>query len=314
MVKNIKQIFDWLWRYKFVFLIVLLILGTYRWYECGFGYQNCYWRDWTGFGEYRDPKGKFTRGKTIWDLLTLIIVPLAIALTVWLLNRSQEKNKQQIETKRQEQIALVEADKQRQTALENYYDKMSELLLEENLRGPIKTPPQKDNSEEARKIARTRTLGLMQIMDADRKAQVLQFIYEADLINKENPIINLLGIDLSDSNLMNASLLDVKIVGSDFTNANLENAKLMNSNFAGSIFNKSILKNAKLTDVNFEQAVFTQIDFIKADFEKANVLAAIFDNVDLSSAQNFTQEMLDNVGSLKETKLPPGLTWKYSEV
>lgn len=278
----------------------LLILVFYRWSECGFEHQTCKWQDWTGFGEFVAPSGiKLTR--TLWDWLGILIVPLFLAYGVWRLNKSQKQSEQQIET-----------DKQRQISLENYFDKMSELLLEENLRGVIKQESEgKGNSTEARKIARTRTLGLMQVMDSERKAQALQFIYESDLINKENPIIELLGIDLSDSNLSKASLQKAKIVGADFTNGNLEGAILTEADLNGSLFINSKFKDANLAKVNFELADFTNANFTNANFTGGIVKAAIFDKADLSSAQNFTQEMLDTVGSCKGAILPPNLKWIY---
>src|SRR5687768_688171 len=89
-------------------VLVLVVSVIYRLLECGFVYDTCYWREWTGFGNYVSPKGEFTRSKTLWDVMSLVVVPLALAITVWLLNRSQERSKQSIEL-----------DKQRQTALEN---------------------------------------------------------------------------------------------------------------------------------------------------------------------------------------------------
>ena len=60
-------------------------------------------------------------------------------------------------------------DNQRETALQTYIDKMSELLLEKHLRT---SQPE----EEVRKIARVRTLTVLRGLDANRKGSVLQFL------------------------------------------------------------------------------------------------------------------------------------------
>ena len=72
---------------------------------------------------------------------------------------------------------------------------MSELLLTSNLR-------KSGLNDEARYIARARTLTVLSQLDGDgeRKKTVLQFLYEASLIKKnvDSNIVSLEGADLSD--------------------------------------------------------------------------------------------------------------------
>jgi uncharacterized protein YjbI with pentapeptide repeats len=80
--------------------------------------------------------------------------------------------------------------------------------LEKDLRGSTE-----DNatevSKEARTLARSRTLTVLARMDPSRKAQIMQFLVEADLVqggDEEEPIIRLSGADLSDADLTGADL------------------------------------------------------------------------------------------------------------
>src|SRR5437764_15450366 len=86
----------------FVVVIALIIFG--------------YRLDWTGFN------GNTKSGKTLWDWLQLLIIPVALAgVAIWF-NRVERRNEQAITT-----------DNQRETALQAYIDKMSELILEKHL-------------------------------------------------------------------------------------------------------------------------------------------------------------------------------------
>lgn len=90
-------------------------------------------------------------------------------------------------------------DNQRETALQVYFDKMSELLLIHKLRASAE-----DN--EIRKIARARTLTVLPRLDRKRKRSLLQFLYESCLIEKANRIVDLTGVDLSGADLSGANL------------------------------------------------------------------------------------------------------------
>ena len=75
-------------------------------------------------------------------------------------------------TTRQGKVADAEnTDNQHETALQAYIDKMSELLLEKNLRNSAK-------EDEVSKIARVRTLTILPLLDGNRKSSLLKFLYE----------------------------------------------------------------------------------------------------------------------------------------
>jgi hypothetical protein len=127
---------------------------------------------WTGFRDFMLPNGDFVRGKTLWDWMELLVIPLALAGGAFYLNRSERTIEREIVT-----------DRQQEAALQSYLDRMADLLLKEKL--------STSNSEEVRKVARIRTLTLLRGLDARRKGLVLQFLYEADLIRISNHVVDL---------------------------------------------------------------------------------------------------------------------------
>jgi hypothetical protein len=138
-------------------------------------------------------------GKTVWDWLQLLIIPLAlVGITLVFDLRQQELENQRAESERE-----LEEQRAQDAALQAYLDQMSTLLLEKNLRNA-------EAGGEVRTLARARTLTVLRTLDPNRKRQVIQFVAEAKLIQTvegREPIIKLGGADLSgDTDLRHANL------------------------------------------------------------------------------------------------------------
>jgi hypothetical protein len=178
----------------------------------------------TGFGD-----------KTIWDWLQLLIVPIVLALASYWFTIQQDVRQYAIEEQRSQDATL-----------QAYLDKIGELILEEHLR----------NSEEdsqVRTLARSRTLSLLERLDPSRKARVMLFLAEANLVQSvdgNDPIIRLSGADLSDSPLNNADLS-----GAELGNADLSGADLSNADLSGADLSNAALSGADLSksDINPSQ-------------------------------------------------------------
>ena len=105
-------------------VIVLIVLSV-------FGYIFNW--NWTGLSPYISPPhpkdSDFQRGKTLWDwlnLLSVLAIPVVVGLgAVWFTTKFNEQ-----QSLTEHEIAL---DIQRETALQSYIDKMSELILREKL-------------------------------------------------------------------------------------------------------------------------------------------------------------------------------------
>jgi septal ring factor EnvC (AmiA/AmiB activator) len=119
------------------------------------------------------------RGMTVRDWLQLLIGPLALVLIGFLFTAQQDRRQQQIENQRAEAERELAEQRAQDEALQAYLDQMNTLLLEHDLR----------NSEVdsgVRTLARARTLTVLGRLDPSRKAAVMQFLAEGDLVQSED--------------------------------------------------------------------------------------------------------------------------------
>ena len=148
---------------------------------------------WTGFGDYISPKGDFVRGKTLWDWLDLLIIPLFLAGWAFISSASEKFFADRSEKERRRREFEIARDNQSETALQVYIDRMSELLLKESLRTT--------EVGEVCKVARTRTLSVLRALDSKRKGYVIKFLHESQLILEGETKISLDGADLRNVDL-----------------------------------------------------------------------------------------------------------------
>jgi flagellar basal body-associated protein FliL len=106
-------------------------------------------------------------GKSIWEWMQVFIVPFAIALFTVVFSVVQSCSQHQIEDQRAQDAAL-----------QAYLDQMSMLLMERDLRAS------KEGSQ-VRILARARTLTVLERLDTSRKAEVMQFLVEANLLQTD---------------------------------------------------------------------------------------------------------------------------------
>lgn len=141
-----------------------------------------YTQTWAGFAEQRGPQlaanEQYQRGKTLWDWMQLILIPLLLAVAAYLFNQWGKAREQQ----RADVDREIARDDRHETLLQGYLDQMSELLLKEKL-----GKEGMDSSVWA--IARARTVAIMQRLDSKRNRTVVSFLHETGLIGCEDPII-----------------------------------------------------------------------------------------------------------------------------
>jgi uncharacterized protein YjbI with pentapeptide repeats len=231
------------------------------------------WPDWTGFGEDTVIKKSTERknrengpiekvtfteepqpGKTLWDLLQLTGTLAVLILIVYLSNKLQGREKE---------IANANL---RDEALEAYLDRMSDLLLNKNLRESKLNEPVQD-------VARAITLTLLRRLenDGERKAKVLSFLYDAEILG----IFSLVNADFSGVSLKGADLK-----GADLSGFILEDADLSHAKMHGSILNR-----AKLNRANLDEARFSDAKLIDADLRDASLVLASLCSADLTNAK-----------------------------
>lgn len=298
-------------RYRFVIVGVIVLLCMIGLIVAGYWFN---W-PWTGFGpETSEPE---QHAKTLWDwlnLLGVLAIPVVVGLgTVWF-------------TTQQGKVSNAEnKDNQREVALQAYIDKMSELLLHEELRGSAE-------DDEVRKIARVRTLTVLRGLDALRKASVLQFLHESGLIDKNKRIIdlseaklseaklsgtNLRGADLSGADLSGADLSGANLLFTNLRGVDLSHAKLVGANLRGADLREvnlcgSDLSHAKLSGAKLFGAKLNKADLSGAALEGAILSGATLEGAILSGAKlrgaTVTMEQLEKAKSLEGATMPDGST------
>jgi hypothetical protein len=175
------------------------------------------WSRWTGF-----------RGRTVWDWLQMLVVPLMLVAVGFWFTTQQEVRQQQIEDQRSQD-----------TALQAYFDGMTNLLIDEQGTQLRKLEP----DTEVQRLIQARTETLFAILDKDREVSVVLFLARSDVIPKGDPLVSLAGIDLSFIDLRGIDLSDTSLAASNLAHAILTNANLSNSD----------LRNADLSEAKPEQ-------------------------------------------------------------
>ena len=241
-----------------------MVLGTIEWLLLGaalvYFVNEGYKHSWTGFAALTKANGEVVPGKTLWDWLDLLIVPLILAIAAFALDGSRKRSEQR-----------TESDRQRQQILDDYFDFITDVLITPGV-GKNEDAPgaQVIHGSMARSVARSRTLSALRQLDGGRKAALIQFIYEAGLIGK-SPALNLNGADLTDADFDEATLVGCELRGARFRRASFRNASLMDSDFSGSDFRQADLTGARFTHARLEQAVFRDANLTRADLSFADM-------------------------------------------
>jgi len=210
-----------------VVALFLLLIGL------GYAYR------WTGFGQYK-VDGEVQPAKSLWDWLSLLIIPIVLAIGGYWFNHSENSRSQDMAAKRAESDQQIAEQRRHDDALQAYLDNIGELLLHKDQ--PLRRSKEGD---EVQTIARARTLTVLhswlaRLGDEDRKRSVLQFLYESKLISKDRPVV-----DLRDTNLMGAYLTYINLSAADLSGAWLSDAKLYRANL-----NEANLRGADLSDAD----------------------------------------------------------------
>lgn len=316
-----------------IVLIVLIFLGyIFNW-------------DWTGLNGYKTistatslpPKITTTityqPGKTLWDWLQLLIIPAVLAVAGYVINLSISRGEQaateqraQSEREAAEKRSITEReislDNQREAALKEYIDEMSELLLHENLLGS-------DEDDKVRIIARVRTITILYQLDARRIGYVFSFLRESKLMhaNPNDSIISLAnaqlnkinfrqaiveGVNLSRVKMDEANLSDAEFFLTDLSKAHLVSANLCEAtldavNLSGALLMGANLSGASLLMTNLSKAILLGANLSGAYFNQTNLREADLTGANLKDAIDISVKELEmQAKSLKGATMPDG--------
>ena len=269
--------------------------------------------NWTGFN------GNNKSGKTLWDWMQLLLIPGVLAVAgFWFNHRERKAAELRAEADRE-----ISFDNQREAALKEYIDKMSELLLHEKL---LKSEPE----DEVRKIARALTLTVLPRCDGGRKKSVLQFLYESGLIERDKSIIRLNDANLSGASLNGAILNKADLGGANLSEVNLLCANLMQASLWHADLNKAILNKADLNKAILVEAILSgaslngtnlmEAELVGANLSEAKLNGAFLNGANLWEAKlnetnlseanlngaKVAMEQLNGAKSLKGATMPDG--------
>ena len=227
------------------------------------------WPAWTGLGD-----------KTAWDLVALFLVPVVLIIIAWMFNtRQAERDEKLARQQKQREAELAKQARERdkeiareqtqEAALQNYLDKMAELLM------PPNNLRQSYINAEVRNIGRSRTLTVLLSLDSDRKGTVVQFLYVSGLIDVEEPVIDLSGASLFGVNLTRTNLAGADLSGADLTRAQLTLSQLSEANLEGADLTGAYIEGAELMHTNLAGADLTGTNLADADLKNANLAGAL---------------------------------------
>jgi uncharacterized protein YjbI with pentapeptide repeats len=278
-------------------IILLVLIGGYK-----FNWA------WTGFN------GTDKTDKTLYDWMQLLFIPVVLAIAGFWFNHRERKSaerrteaEREIEQQRAKAEQELAFDNQQETALQEYFKEMSELLLHEKLR-------ESQPEDEVRKIGRVRTLTILPRLNYKRKRTILRFLYEASLIDRDKRIVDLSGADLSYVYLMESEMPDSKLRSNKLNvfhrvllneieanmnkidlskvnmyKANLHGAELIEANLSGaSLYEAEMsfvnLHDADLRYINLTRANLEGANLSGADLRGANLVGSVLSVADLSGA------------------------------
>jgi|GEM_PF-2884166 len=249
-------------------------------------------REWTGFGESQDeitvteksPDGKPNKitttrkkqpGKKLWDWLSLLGVPLTLAILGYYFQYQQNKAREAKENQDKERAA----DQQRESALQAYFNELSVLLIDkglfEKLSGTIEDPTKEAMLSVI--TAKTRTMLKIFGEDIPRKAAVLLFLGDSSLLKQNLLNLNLSYINLTKAYLVKADLSKAILLKADLTGANLLIANLNEAILTETILTDADLRGADLTGVILIKAKLNGAELNGANLYQANLTGAIFE-------------------------------------
>lgn len=266
---------------------ILLILGVLLFISLVLGYVFGW--EWVGVVEYtRFVNGELVeiqRQKTLWDWLDLLIIPAVLAVGAWWLNKTQREAEREEAEKNRKAERRIANNRREQETLDLYFDRMTELLLAEQLWERSRN--EKGEPEpEVRTIARARTLSVVRNLGPRRTGYVVQFLYEAGLIEEHRPLI-----DLHGANLERADLVMAQLPGANLEGAYLKKADMLGANLEGATLNNTTLVQADLNGANLDGAHLFRAVLQKAYLSYTNLSNANLVDSYLAGAKLFSAKL-----------------------
>jgi hypothetical protein len=244
--------------------------------------------------------------RTLWDLLVVLgVLIVGAGVGYWLSEQRNAARYQEVENElaKLEQELAGEKRSQNAAALQAYFEQMTHLLLQRDLRASAK-------DSEVQRLARARTLAIVANSDAQGNRSVTRFLTDLDLVKGSDPVRLLSQSHLPEAQLGGAFLPAVDLNTSLLRGADLGDAMLISANLSGAILSDADLGGANLAYTNMQDAVLAGADLSGANLRRAVLTGADLSGADLSGANLtnavVTDEQLDACKSLKGATMPDG--------
>jgi Pentapeptide repeats (8 copies) len=265
-------------------------------------------------------------GKTFWDWLQLLIVPVVLSLITVVFAWQQDNRQNQIENKRAQEAQKIEgqraeaerelAEKRAQDeALQAYLNEMTQLILDRKLLkaepGDLAdTRPQERRGDPVHTLAQARTSTLILRLDAEHNESVTRFLSSSGLAGYRStsprllsgialPDATLRGADLRYANLFLANLIGANLTSADVREAYLRGAYLRGADLEGADLGGTILEGTHLSGANLAEAYALTDEQIDAAWD--------LDAATMPNGQKY-EDWLNSTGTADTTGTTTGTT------
>jgi uncharacterized protein YjbI with pentapeptide repeats len=237
-----------------------------------------------GAGAEKEKKSGWDIAAALGQLIgafAVVVSVAGLAVSVWLFKQQQQST------------AAQTLDQQRQDAINQYYDDMSTLVLQDGLGTSKQTAA-------VRAIAEARTDTTVRYLDGARKGTLIRFLREARLIMGPNPAVSLQLTDLEDLTVPQATVLSgVNLSDLDLLDADLDDARMLGVNLSESHLDGANLSYAWLNCLpaaNGGASVCANLSYATlsgADLEDANLIRADLAHANLTGAELVGADLTD---------------------
>jgi len=203
--------------------------------------------EWTGFTD-----------KRYWHWLELVIAPILLTGGGFLLYSAWTSSDHRLAEKRANEATR---DANLNNIAKGYIDEIEQLLLKTTDQDKAQSASPSDPVSIIEKIARARTLNVLEGLDQKRRGSIIRFLHDASLLEQSELHFfirlkgaNLHGAHLSGANLNKAILSETVLEEADLSGTDLRGASLRNTNLSGADLREAALSEADLSGADLSGA------------------------------------------------------------
>ncbi|GCF07203.1 pentapeptide repeat-containing protein [Dictyobacter arantiisoli] len=216
----------------------------------------------------------------VWTHLWSILLVICLAGGFLWLNLQQRQTALLASQQEQATQRGIATEQQRETILQNYMNKMTDLMINNQL---LKNHSRADSAKLAADALTRETLSRL---DADRKAILMRFLFQTRLISNDSDAIDLQDVDISQAHMGQIDIRDTTLTGANLSATDLHGATL---------------SNAILVFTNLSHANLAKADLHACDMHNTNLSGA-----NLRDVTGLTTDQINRAGSLKGATMPDG--------